>query len=112
MYSSEYLVGDVTTIVTHLRLRNVIIYCYVFFCEYLVCVDGTIIIHTNVIFGKVFFRTVMYLCGYLVCDVTTIHTTVIFRKVFFWISSRLMVTYIDEHEPQQQQYQLTYHCLY
>ena len=68
-----------------------LMYCYVFFCGYLVCVDGTII-HANFIFGKVFFLTVMYSCGYLVRDVTTIHTNVIFRKVFFWIFSRSMDT--------------------
>ena len=89
MYSSEYLLDDVTTFVTHLRLRNVIIYCYVFFCEYLVCVDGTII-HANVIFVKVFFHTVMYSCGYLVpvYNVTTIYTYLRLRKVFFFIFSR------------------------
>ena len=105
MYSSRYLVGDVTTIITHLRLRKVLfliftrcivilytylMYCYVFFCQYLVCFDGTII-HTNVTFRKVFFCTVMYSCWYLVRDVTTIHTNVIFRKVFFWIFSGLMM---------------------
>ena len=58
-------------------------YWYVFFCRYLVCVDRTII-HANVTFGKVFFRTGMYSCGYLVRDVTTIHTNVIFRKRYSW----------------------------
>ena len=84
MYSSEYVVGDLISIHTQLRLRKVF---------FLSLVDGWILYETHII------CTVMYSCIYIVpiCNVTTIKPHLRVRKVFFFIFSRWIDVILMKH---------------